>query len=222
MDYYEQNYPAYELQNSLGKLEFYLSLLKDFVPPRAQVFELGVGKGLFLREAQNAFQLAGCDVNSDGLAATRKLSPEAPLYLGSTETLRSYALENGSPQAVVSWDVLEHLPDLNAGLQELYEQMRPGTFLIAVVPVYDGPLGWLVRLLDRDPTHVTKTSRAEWLNRIESKGFKIVRWGGILRKLMLGRFYLHFTWPQLLLRSAGTALYFVALKPVPGGVEAKA
>jgi SAM-dependent methyltransferase len=55
---------------------------------------------------------------------------------------------------VVSWDVLEHIEPLDDALKTIYDRLADNGILIGVVPVYDGPLGWLVHRMDRDPTHL--------------------------------------------------------------------
>jgi hypothetical protein len=117
-------------------------------------------------------------------------------------------------RGVVAWDVLEHISDLNRALESIHSRLEPGGFLIAVVPVYDTVLGPITRLLDRDPTHVWKFSRIDWLDRLRARGFEIVEWGGIIRRLIAARWYLHLTEPQFLLRHLCSAIYFVAKKPL--------
>jgi SAM-dependent methyltransferase len=208
-EYYEANYADYARQNSPAKLDFYMGLLHRYVPPGADVYELGVGMGLFFERASKEYRCRGCDVNAHGVAATRKLAPNAELSVGSTETIPATPPMN----AVVAWDVLEHLPDLEEGLRTIFERLPPGGYLIAVVPVYDGPLGWLVELLDKDPTHVSKWGRHRWLEALQRCRFEVTEWGGIIRRLM-GNRYLHFTSPAWLLKPAGSAMYFVARKPL--------
>ena len=208
--YYAENYPDYAAQNPARKLAFYRRLLRRHVRPGARLFELGVGLGLFLESVRGEYECAGCDVNAFGLEQTRKRTGLERLYLGSVETLS----REPAPDAVVAWDVLEHLPDLDGALRTLRASLAGGGCLIGAVPVYDGPLGWLVRLLDRDPTHVTKESRHFWLRKLKEAGFEVREWGGILRKLA-GPYYVHLTWPQSLLRRAGSALYFVAFSSRP-------
>jgi SAM-dependent methyltransferase len=205
--YYAENYPDYAAQNPARKLGFYRRLLRRHVEPGGQLFELGVGLGLFLESVRGEYECAGCDVNAFGLEQTRKRTGIERLHLGSAETLS----REPAPDAVVAWDVLEHLPDLDGALHAIHAHLAEGGCLIGVVPVYDGPLGWLVHLLDRDPTHVTKQSRRFWLDKLAEAGFELREWGGILRKLT-GSYYVHLTWPQPLLRRAGSALYFVARK----------
>jgi SAM-dependent methyltransferase len=208
--YYRDNYGDYERQASPSKLDFYLRLIRKWVPSGARLFELGVGQGNFLqRAAAQGFRVEGVDVNTYGVEETRRRVPTARLEVGSFERIPA----DDPPQTVVAWDVLEHLPDLGQGLASIYAALPRGGFLIAVVPVYDGPLGWLVRRLDRDPTHVSKIGRHDWLAHLRRTGFDVLEHGGILRKLVMGRFYVHLTSPQLALRDIGSALYFVARKP---------
>jgi len=86
--------------------------------------------------------------------------------------------------------------------------------LLAAVPVYDSPLGLITRLLDHDPTHLWKLSRHDWLNRVGQHGFEIDDRGGIVRKLVGSRWYVHVTRPQFFLRRCSSAFYFVARKPL--------
>ncbi len=210
--YYRENYRDYERQASPGKLEFYLRLMARWIAPGSSVFELGVGQGNFLARAATTYAVEGVDTNAYGVEQAQRRVPGATLRVGSYEQLAVAS----RPDAVVAWDVLEHLPNLDDGLAAIGKALRPGGMLVAVVPVYDGPLGPLVRVLDRDPTHVSKLGRGDWLDRLPRHGFEVVEHGGIIRKLVLSRWYVHVTRPQLLLRRAGSALYFAARKtPAP-------
>lgn len=205
--YYRENYPDYAAQNPPHKLAFYRELLRRHVKPGARLFELGVGLGMFLETVRSDYDCAGCDVNTFGVEQTRGRTGLESLRVGSVETLT----DEPAPDVVVAWDVLEHLPDLDGALRAIHTHLAAGGFLIAVVPVYDGPLGWLVHLLDKDPTHVTKQSRRFWLRKLAETGFEVREWGGILRRL-IGSRYVHLTRPQILLRRIGSAVYFVAQK----------
>jgi SAM-dependent methyltransferase len=207
--YYRDNYQDYERQASPAKLDFYMQLLSRWVPAGARVFELGVGQGNFLARAKAAYRVEGVDVNEFGVKQTRARVPEARIEVGSFERIP----REDPPNAVVAWDVLEHLPELDVGLRAIHAALPPAGVLAAVVPVYDGPLGWLVRRLDHDPTHVSKLGRGDWLARLAGAGFRVLEHGGILRKLVAGRAYVHLVRPQAVLRAAGSALYFVARKP---------
>lgn len=205
--YYLDNYPDYAAQNPAHKLAFYRRLLRRHVEPGARLFELGVGLGLFMEAVRFEYRCAGCDINVFGVEQTRKRTGIERLHVGSVETLSG----EPAPDVVVAWDVLEHLPELDGALRTIHTHLAAGGHLMGVVPVYDGPLGWLVDRLDKDPTHVTKEARRFWLRKLTEAGFEVREWGGILRKLVGSR-YVHLTAPQPLLRRSGSALYFVARK----------
>ncbi len=212
--YYSDNYIDYAEQNPPHKIRFYMDLVERWVEKGERIFELGVGLGVFLESANEKFTCQGCDINRYAIDITQEKLPEVLVVEGSYESIPA----NPPPKAVVCWDSLEHLPDLDAALRSIFSKLPQGGYLIGVVPVYDGPLGWLVHFLDKDPTHVTKISRKGWLSRLNQHGFDVVEYGGVIRKL-IGSHYMHFVTPQIILKNCGTALYFVARKPGPSQSE---
>lgn len=148
------------------------------------------------------------DINVYGVAAARRRAPRALLLEGSYERIPV----DPPPDAVVAWDVLEHIPDLPAALDCIRDRLTRTGWLFAVVPVYDGPLGWLVRRLDHDPSHVWKWSRRAWTEALRRQGFEIVESGGILHRLVMKRWYVHVTRPTPVVRRVGSALWFAARK----------
>ena len=78
-----------------------------------------------------------------------------------------------------------------------------------MVPVYDGLSGPIVRLLDRDPTHVHKQSRHDWLA-WAGRHFNVLEWEGVIRYLLPGGHYLNV--PSRALR-AHTPAILVACRP---------
>lgn len=206
--YYAENYRNYERQNSERKLNFYMKLLDQWVPPGGRVFELGSGLGLFLQKAATRYDCVACELNPYGAEISRSQVPNVVVHEGSFDCIPA----EPPPHAVVAWDVLEHISDLDHALELIHSRLSSGGFLVGVVPVYDSVLGAITSLLDRDPTHVWKLSRRDWLDRLRKHGFEIVDYGGIVRKLIGGRWYLHVMQPQFVLRRCSSAIYFVARK----------
>jgi len=153
--YYSDNYVDYAKQNPPPKIRFYLDLVERWVEKGQRIFELGVGLGLFLERATERFACQGCDINSYAIGVTHEKLPELFVVEGSYECIPT----TPPPKAVVCWDSLEHLLDLDSALKSIFSKLPQGGYLIGMVPVYDGALGWLVYNLDKDPTHVTKISR---------------------------------------------------------------
>lgn len=212
--YYQANYADYQRQTSPAKLRFYRALLERWVAHGSAIVEVGFGLGDFLASVCTDYACTGCEPNAFGLATARTRVPQARLLPGSVECLRALPPQ----RAVIAWDVLEHLPALPDALAAIREALEAQGVLLAVVPVYDGPLGWLVHWLDRDPTHLSKLSRGAWCALLTQAGFTIVESGGIIRRLIAARWYLHLTRPQWVLRSLGSALYVVARKTAASAV----
>lgn len=203
--YYDVHYQDYWRQNSPAKIEFYMRLLSKWVPFGKRLFELGVGLGAFLERAAHDYDCMGCDINDYAVEQVVKRTPGVPVSRGSWECIPA----NPRQDVVVAWDVLEHLSDIDAALDFIRDRIGAGGLLMAVVPVYDGPLGWLVTLLDQDETHVSRWSRLQWIRKLSDHGFEVLEWGGIIRKLFAARVYLHWIRPQCLLRRVGSAVFFV-------------
>jgi len=216
--YFHSCYRDYERQTSRRKLAFYLKLVLRSVPPGRRLFELGTGMGHFLSLAGAHYVCSGSDINDFAVKEARNKAPKANVLTGSYECIP----RDPAPDVVVSWDVLEHIEPLDDALKTIYDRLADNGILIGVVPVYDGPLGWLVHRMDRDPTHLHKLSRTQWLQLLRNHGFTIVQYGGIIRRLLPGRWYLHLTGPQWLLRPFGCAYYFVARKQIHPPVNAAA
>ena len=84
----------------------------------------------------------------------------------------------GPFHAIVAFDVIEHVPDLDAIAKFVHSELDAHGVFVFVVPVYDGPLGGLVRRLDKDPTHMQKNpvnsglrGRAATLNQCPGREF---------------------------------------------------
>lgn len=207
-EYFSKNYADYERQSSRRKLEFYVKLVRKWVPQGKTIFELGVGMGHFLQMASKEYVCQGCDINKFGLDKARARVPKAALLEGSFECIDIRT----PPFAVIAWDVLEHIERLDDAMAFIYSSLDKYGFLIGIVPVFDGPLGSLASYLDKDLTHIWKLSRTEWIAKLNSHHFTVVDSGGVIRKLLFSRWYLHIIWPQCLLRRIGSAFYFVAQK----------
>ena len=115
----------------------------------------------------------------------------------------------GPFDVVVAFDVIEHVADIDAVGDEISAVLRSGGTLMFVVPVYDGPLGPMVRLLDRDRTHLHRRPRAFWLN-WAARRFAVVEWIGLVRYLLPVGPYLH--WPTRTLRAVAPAICVIAQK----------
>jgi len=130
--------------------------------------------------------VAGFDVNAPAVERGRARLPGIDLSVGDVAASDG----RGPFNAIAALDVLEHVPELDDALDHLAGTLTADGVLLAVMPVYDGPLGWVVHTLDKDPTHVHKRSREWWLEKLGSR-FTVTDWHGAVRGVAPGGTYVH-------------------------------
>lgn len=211
--YFESNYRDYARQNPPRKLHFYRRLVEGLVPGTSnpRILDLGCAFGTFLATLDSRWERFGVDVSRFATEeASRTVPGVAFACAGATEIPFS-----GPFDVITAFDVIEHIPSLDRVVSAIRGKASANGHLVFVVPVYDGPLGAVVRLLDKDRTHVHKRSRRFWLRWTEEH-FDLVEWWGVARYLFPGDVYLHCTTKTW--RSFAPAIAVVArLKPRAAG-----
>jgi SAM-dependent methyltransferase len=137
--------------------------------------------------------------------ARRVLPAKVPLLVSSLDTLSLRRRFD----VVAAFDVIEHIPALSSAFESAHRLLEPGGLFVFTVPVYDGPLGWLVERLDKDPTHVWKRGRDFWLRQLSPR-FRLLRYTGVWRYFLPGGVYLNLV--SRLSRRVTTAVLVVAQK----------
>lgn len=207
-DYFAANYRNYERQNPAHKLNHYHRMLASALPEGGRLLDIGCAFGRFLASCDTRWQTHGFDPGLQAASLARQYAPNARICVGSATAL-PFA---GPFDAITAFDVIEHVPDLDAVKREVLSALRPGGVFLFVVPVYDGPTGPIIHALDRDPTHVHKRARQFWLD-WACAGFQVQDWHGIYRYLLPGGYYAHL--PSRRLRSATPAIAVLCRKPAP-------
>jgi SAM-dependent methyltransferase len=186
-EYFAGAYGAdYVRRNPPYKWRAFLRVVRRF-RPEGDLLDVGCAWGLFLDVARRWYHVAGCDVSPEVVAEARRRLPDGtPLFAAALPRIpgdRRY-------DVVTCFDVLEHVPDLDAALENLRALLKPGGLLVATMPVYDGPLGWLADRLDHDRTHVHRRPRDFWTARI-SPTLHVRYVTGVWRYFLFGRWYLN-------------------------------
>ena len=189
-EYYRQNYRDYDRQNPDYKLAYYrerIDRYRDRSLP-CSIHDIGCGPGNFLAGLDDRWTVRGSDVNTFAVERARERMGRGEFRLGAgaLETLFEERFA-----VVTAFDVLEHVPDIETAGKRIAAQLLPGGLLVFVVPVYDGMSGPVIRMIDRDPTHVHKRERAFWLD-WASRHFAVLAWEGVVRYLLPGGYYMHF------------------------------
>jgi len=102
-------------------------------PARGErVLEIGPGKGRLLRRFRDAGAAAvGVELNPEMIAAGRRLHGALPVARGHAEDL---PFGDGTFDAVVCFDVFEHVPDSDRFLRETRRVLRPGGRVLLQTP----------------------------------------------------------------------------------------
>jgi SAM-dependent methyltransferase len=187
-DYFEKTYRNYSRQNPKRKLRFYRGLVERYAPKdrTPRILDIGCAFGAFLSELNSEWKRFGIDVSEFATDRAAEAQPGATFArAGVTEI--PFA---GPFDIITALDVIEHVPSLEEAAASIKAKLAPDGIFLFVVPVYDGPTGPIVHLLDRDETHLHKDSKDFWLRWAEEH-FTPVEWRGLLRYLLPGGYYLH-------------------------------
>ena len=105
----------------------------DTVRSGGSVLEVGSGAGQFIRSIKKLRQDLDCfggDISESAIALAREV-PDGVVYAVNGDSL-PYA--DASMDAVLIFDVLEHVPDPASVLREIYRVLKPGGVFYAYVP----------------------------------------------------------------------------------------
>lgn len=116
-----------------GNLEANLDFLgRTHLAPPLRILEIGCGKGAMLNHLRlQGYTVTGIDVDADALAYSQATHPEIPVCLASGDSL---PFASGSFDAVLSFDVFEHIKDSDRHLAEVRRVLKPGGHYIVQTP----------------------------------------------------------------------------------------
>jgi SAM-dependent methyltransferase len=148
-----------------------LDAVIEAVRPNGVLLDAGCSSGYLLEAARRALPTAtliGVDLVAAGLRRAHETVPDAQLLLADVCDL---PLLDGVADAVVSANLLEHVPDDRAALGELHRALRPGGVAAIVIPAGPGTYDYYDRFLD----HERRYARGELAAKGREAGFEVVR-----------------------------------------------
>lgn len=163
----------------------------------AKVLELGCGAGQFIREIKKIrpeLDCYGCDISQTALAIAKQAN-DGVTYDLSTENRSVYA--DNFFDAVLIFDVLEHVANPNLILSEINRVLKSGGVFYSFVPCEADSLSFWNLLhklgLKRELTkmyagHINKFSRKSLISLVQSHGFapKRIRYSEQMLGQLLG------------------------------------
>jgi len=139
------------------------------LPEDPTIVDLGCSSGYLLEDIQGAIpdaRLIGVDLVAAGLRKAHENVPDAELLHADVCAL---PLQDGSVDAVVSANLLEHVPDDERALAEIFRILRPGAHAAIVVPVGPGNYDYYDRFLG----HERRYARGELARKADAAGFEV-------------------------------------------------
>lgn len=161
-----------KLRQVLGRIERH--------HPKGRLLDIGCGPGLFVDVAQrDGWDAWGVDLNESAVQWAQA-NVSAQVQLGTASDLGA---ASASFDCVTMFDVIEHLADPRAELQEVWRVVKPGGILVVVTPnagaLVSRALGshWLE--MKRAPEHLQFFSVPGLAQLLALCGFRSIEWHSI-------------------------------------------
>jgi 2-polyprenyl-3-methyl-5-hydroxy-6-metoxy-1,4-benzoquinol methylase len=158
---------------------YYAALVNRYAPRdgKGQLLEMGCGLGHLIGLLQNDFDCVGIDLAEYAVEETKKNAPKAKAMVQSADDLSPFAAEDFA--VVVALHLVEHLPNPQHSIAEVWRILRPGGLFLFATP---NPIYALRRFKDaktdaigKDPTHINVQTPAVWKHWVSAQGFKVLR-----------------------------------------------
>lgn len=177
-----------------SRLKHIGNLLTKHVPPRSRLLDVASGHSLFTEpsfrlrmERDWSYDLTCCDLAVDIMEERAAHYPDYHWLIANALQL---PFADGSLDAVLAGEIVEHVTDASAALREWGRLLRPGGTLIVTTPNrkrlsnlvqrFDFPLG---------PDHINELSYKECQEHLRRAGFAIVDSRALYLELLLNWFF---------------------------------
>lgn len=134
------------------------------------IIDVGCSSGYLLEDLRDAMRharLVGVDLVMSGL---RKASHNQTGAAVAQADVCDLPFADAVAEAVVSANLLEHVPDDGAALREMYRILRPGGRAVLVVPMGPGTFDYYDRFLQ----HQRRYDKRELAAKVQSAGFIVI------------------------------------------------
>lgn len=159
---------------------YYAALVKRYAPAgthERQLLEMGCGLGDLLGLLQDDFTVYGVDLIEAAVKLARKNAPKADIKVGDATDFSRFA--EGELSVVVALHLVEHLPDPEQTIHDIYAKLQSGGLFLFATP---HPEYSLRRYKDRendaigkDKTHINCHVPQVWKQWCEAAGFTVLK-----------------------------------------------
>lgn len=144
--------------------------LHKFSPDLKSFLEIGCGTGFVISAISKKFpeaKISGSEYFEDGLVYARQRLPKAEF----TQMDARHIPYESELDAIGAFDVLEHIEEDEAVLQQIFKALKPGGFVFITVPQHR----WLWSAVDEYACYVRRYSATELHEKMRKAGFEIIR-----------------------------------------------
>lgn len=144
--------------------------LHKYSPRLKSFLEIGCGTGFVISAISKQFpgaQILGSEYLTEGLVHARQRLPNAEF----TQMDARHIPFESTFDAIGAFDVLEHIEEDEAVLQQIYKALKPGGVVFITVPQHH----WLWSSVDVYACHVRRYSASELHQKVSKAGFGIIR-----------------------------------------------
>ena len=156
----------------VNRARLIVALLQRYFPAARNVLEIGCGTGsvlLALQRAMPNLRLAGSELHPGGLQIARKRLGDVLLVQMDARRIPA----RSEFDVIGVFDVIEHINDDDAVLEQMHAALKPGGGLIVTVPQHR----WLWSKTDDAAHHMRRYERGEMERKLDqtASGFRILR-----------------------------------------------
>jgi SAM-dependent methyltransferase len=159
---------------------YFAALVNRYAPQggkERKLYEMGSGLGDLLMLLQDDFTCTGVDLIPRSIAETQKKAPNVTAIVGDATDFSRW--QDGELSVVVALHLVEHLPDPQATMCDIYAKLVPGGLFFFATPHPDYSLR---RFKDRDTdaigkdkTHINCHVPSVWREWGEDIGFEVIK-----------------------------------------------
>ncbi len=115
----------------LARRQILLTLLHELIQPHGRIIDVGCGTGGLTHFLSADYDVTGVEPSEDAIAFARKRFPSQKFIHGvAPKDVPNFS----QADAILLIEVLEHIEDDRAFVQELFSAMKPGAVLIMMAP----------------------------------------------------------------------------------------
>ena len=142
--------------------------------PQCTVVDVGCGYGWLLDTFAGARRLSGSDISEHALSMARSRHPDRDYRQADLQAGPPF---DGTFDIVLAVNLIEHLPEPEAGIASIAGLCAPGSIVVAHLPVVENRVSnWIYeRTYASDPTHIYRPSGRAIRGMFEDAGFTTAR-----------------------------------------------